>query len=68
MRFALFSPQMRLSWDALVETMSGRSRADASRTSRTCRTLLHAALPILLKDEVESGSASQLLMITFSLL
>ncbi|EKM48355.1 uncharacterized protein PHACADRAFT_33920 [Phanerochaete carnosa HHB-10118-sp] len=50
----LFSPatftasQMHLNWDILVEIMFFSDRADASRMSRTCRTLLQAAPQTLL--------------------
>ncbi|EKM51794.1 uncharacterized protein PHACADRAFT_212410 [Phanerochaete carnosa HHB-10118-sp] len=52
---------MRLDWDILVEIMSVLSRADASRMSRTCRVLLHAAPPTLLKGQVVLWSMTYLL-------
>ncbi|EKM56027.1 uncharacterized protein PHACADRAFT_28997 [Phanerochaete carnosa HHB-10118-sp] len=47
-------PAMRLNWDILVEIMSFSDNADASRMSRTCRTLLQAAPKILLSREAVS--------------
>ncbi|GJE88063.1 hypothetical protein PsYK624_041460 [Phanerochaete sordida] len=55
---------MRLYWDILMHTMPMMPRADASRLSRTCQTLLRAAAPALLSrresEEVAISEASHL--------
>lgn len=43
---------MLLNWDILTDAMSFLDRADASRMSRACRTLLQAAPVVLLRGEI----------------